>query len=279
VIVGTRSEMAWRSEMAHRKLDFVIAGAQKGGTTTLDAILRHHPQIQMASCKETHFFDDESRNWETPDYEELEAYFTEADQGLRGEATPITMYWRPAVRRLHDYNPDIKLILLLRNPIERAFSGWCMEYSAGRETMLFGNAIREGRERVRLSGEGEKERLHRCYSYVERGFYGRQLAQLFSFFPQRQIHCEISEEFFGDQTATLQRLSTFLEINAFPTVAPLHEFPRLALSYPSTLSYDDSVYLLELFRDDIRTVESLLGRSIREWLTPVRAQPLRPCRQ
>ena len=53
--------------MRQPKLAFVIAGAQKSGTTTLDAIFRRHPQIQMASVKETHFFDDEERNWKSPD--------------------------------------------------------------------------------------------------------------------------------------------------------------------------------------------------------------------
>lgn len=257
--------------MRQRKLDFVIAGAQKAGTSTLDALLRFHPQIQMASRKETHFFDDESLNWEAPDYGKLDGYFTEAHQGLRGEATPITMYWRPAVRRLHDYNPDIKLIVLLRNPIERAFSNWCMEYSAGRETMPFSNAIREGRDRVRL--QAEREGLNRYCSYVERGFYGRQLEHLRDYFPQRQIHCEISEEFFSDQTATLQRLAAFLEIQPFPPVSPLHARPRQAFPYPSMLSADDIAYLSALFRDDIRLAEAFLGRSIPEWRTRLQAQP------
>src|SRR5260370_10462157 len=108
--------------MNQRKLAFVIAGAQKSGTTTLDAIFRLHPQIQMATVKETHFFDDEDRDWTSPDYRALDGYFTGCDDRLRGESTPVTLYCRPAIRRFRDYSPDLRLVLILRNPVTPAFS-------------------------------------------------------------------------------------------------------------------------------------------------------------
>jgi hypothetical protein len=246
----------------HRKLDFLIAGAQKGGTCTLDAIFRKHPQIQMSSTKETHFFDDERQRWDAPDYDKLDAYFPASDDRLRAEATPITLYWRPAIRRVQEYNPDIKLILLLRNPVERAFSHWCNASSKGRDTMPFSDAIRKGRGR--LQSEAETEGLHRHFSYVERGFYGQQLAYLLDHFPRRQIHCEISEEFFDDQAATLQRLANFLAIRPFRALPSVHK-NRGHRSSDSTLSAEDAAYLSDLFREDIAGVEAFLGRSIPQW--------------
>jgi hypothetical protein len=246
-----------------RKLNFVIAGAQKGGTCTLDAIFRKHPQIQMARRKETHFFDDESRNWDAPDYDKLDAYFAGSDDRLRGEATPVTLYWRPAIRRVHQYNPDIKLILLLRNPVERAFSHWRKVFSSGRDAMPFSDAIRRGRDRVQ--SQAEVEGLHRYFSYVERGLYGQQLAYLLDFFPRQQIHCEVSEEFFGDQAATLQRLAVFLAIRPFRALAPVHKNSGRTFAAVSTLSGDDVAYLSALFREEVAAVEAFLGRSIPEW--------------
>src|SRR5262249_47450812 len=152
-------------------------------------ILRQHPQIQMAAVKETHFFDDEQRDWESPDYSGLHAHFLAGDNRLRGEATPITMYWRPAVRRLHRYSSEIRIILILRDPVTRAFSNWRQERAEGRETLPFSEAIRSGR--ARLFDQGTAEGLHRYYSYVERGWYGEQLKYLFAHFPKHQIHCEI----------------------------------------------------------------------------------------
>jgi hypothetical protein len=252
--------------MAERKLAFVIAGTQKGGTVTLDGLFRLHPQIQMAIDKETHFFDDEQRDWSAPDYAALESLYRFEDNRLRGEATPITMYWRPAVQRLHAYNCDIKLILLLRDPVTRAFSNWRKEYSIQKESVLFRDAIREGRARVRAAPLG----LHRVFSYVERGHYGEQLEFLLQFFPRESIHCEISEEFFADQAPALRRMADFLGIDAFPEGLPaLHLNPGRIFPYPSTLTSDDVVHLRGLYRADIEAVEAFVGRRIEAWRTPI----------
>lgn len=259
--------------MVESKLNFVIGGAQKAGTGTLDAIFRRHPQIQMASIKETHFFDDETRDWNAPDYSALDAFFQSRDDRLRGEATPITLYWRPAIRRLRDYNPDIKIILILRDPVTRAFSNWQHEYSRRRETLPFSEAIRGGRSRVRA--EAVTEGLQRYCAYVERGLYGEQLAYLVEHFPKRNIHCEIFEELFGDRSAGLQRIAKFLGIGDF-----FGDIPELRINaahdytYPSALSGDDIAYLVALFRDDIAVLEAALGRSITEWKRPAQDGPL-----
>ena len=248
--------------MNQDKLSFVIGGVMKAGTCSLDAIFRRHPQIQMASLKETHFFDDEDRDWSRPDYDALHALFPVNDGRLRGEATPITAYWRPAVRRLRDYNPDIKIILLLRDPVTRAFSHWQQEYSRRREAMLFADAIRGGRDRVRNAPGGQ----HRFFSYVERGLYGDQLADLSGNFPKRNIHCEIFEEFFRDRSAGLQHIAQFLGVAPFPEQIPnFHINPAHNVSYPSALTDEDAAYLSDIFRDQAAAVEAFIGKPVSDW--------------
>ena len=250
--------------MATRKLTFVVAGVQKGGTCTLDGLLRLHPGVQMASVKETHFFDDEEHNWKHPDYRTLDAFYQEDDDRIRGEATPITVYWRPAVQRLCEYNADIKLVLLLRNPVTRAFSNWRKEFSIYRDTLHFHEAIHEGCERVRTSSSPPG--LHRVFSYVDRGRYGEQLAFLLRHFPKHNIHCEISEEFFRDRTPALERIAKFLGTTPFPDDLPaLHLNPGRKFDYPSRLTPNDIAYLKELYRQDIAAVEAFVGRSIPDW--------------
>lgn len=247
-----------------RKLDFAVAGVQKGGTTTLAKLLRHHPRIQMASVKETHFFDDEGRDWSISDYEALHARFPADDERLRGEATPITLYWKPAIRRMQTYNPDLKLILLLRDPVERAYSSWKHVYGMGRDSMPFSQAIREGRERVR--NEPETEGLHRLYSYVERGQYAEQLAHLTRYFPRAQIHCDTTEAFVEDQSAGLARIAAFLRIDDFPDGVPiLHENRARDLDYPSELVDEDIAYLREIFAADIKAARDFYGAPLRGW--------------
>lgn len=250
-------------ERGHR-LDFVIGGAQKSGTTTLDAILRRHPELQMAKVKETHFFDDESRDWSRPDYAALDAFFDPPDGRLRGEATPATLYWHTAIPRLAAYNPDVNIVLILRNPITRAFAQWRKTYADGNDTMAFADAIRAWPGRVR--GAAEARGLHRTWSYVERGFYGAQLAYLREHFQPRQIHVEIHEEFFANRADGLERLSKFLDIAPFPAAIPaIHRFPAKPLDYPSRLTQYDIDHLETLYRDDIAMLEALLGRPIPSW--------------
>ena len=99
-------------------VSFLIAGVQKGGTTALDAYLRDHPDVQMASMKEAHFFDDEGQDWAQPDYARYHALF--ADDGrLRGEATPIYVYWPNSLERIARYRQDMRLILLFRDPVAK----------------------------------------------------------------------------------------------------------------------------------------------------------------
>lgn len=246
------------------KLAFVIGGAQKSGTCSLDRLFRMHRGIQMSTKKETHFFDDETRAWPTSDYSALDAFFPQEDNRLRGEATPITLYWRPARERLHAHNPDIKLIFMLRDPVERAFSHWRMMYAIGNDTMPFAQAIREGRARVQ--NEAEVAGLHRHYSYVERGLYAAQLREVLQLFPTQNVHCEIFEEFFADRMQGLDRLTRFLDVAPFwKDVPDVHAYKGADIEYPSALTAEDAHYLADLYRNDTAELATMLGRSLPAW--------------
>lgn len=110
---------------ADARVSFLIAGVQKGGTTALFRYLEALGPVAMAPVKETHFFDDEkSVDWAAPDYAAYHAQFPAFDGRPRGEATPIYIYWPHSLARIARYNPAMKLILLFRDPVERAWSQW-----------------------------------------------------------------------------------------------------------------------------------------------------------
>src|SRR5471030_341406 len=99
----------------------IIAGVQKGGTTSLFRYLESHPQLQPPQKKELHFFDDESIDWNRPNYQILHGAFGFADQKRKAfEATPVYLFWPPSLQRIQSYNPEVKLIFLFRDPVERA---------------------------------------------------------------------------------------------------------------------------------------------------------------
>src|SRR5580698_9894961 len=151
--------------MAKQLVQAIIAGVQKGGTTSLFRYLQNHPQLQPPQQKELHFFDEESIDWSKPDYQLLHNAFGPADEKRKAfEATPIYLFWPPALSRIKSYNPGIKLIFLFRDPIERAWSNWKMEIVRGRETLPFTVAIREGRKRLQTSHV--LDRPWRLFSYV-----------------------------------------------------------------------------------------------------------------
>jgi hypothetical protein len=169
-----------------RSVDFFIVGVQKGGTTALDSYLRLNPSFQMADVKEVHFFDNERLDWSDPAYLAFHEHFewSQTSGIIRGEATPIYMYWPNAMERILRYNAASKLIVCLRHPSYRAHSHWRMETKRAAETLSFEDAISEtGRRRVRNAEGG----AHRVYSYVERGFYAQQIRRLLQLFPPEQL--------------------------------------------------------------------------------------------
>src|SRR5438046_5661952 len=173
------------------RLDFIVAGAQKSGTTALHYFLAKHPNITMGDQQEIHFFDDDATFAATVDYERLHKHYPlVAPSTMAGDCTPSYLYFKPAVERIWSYNPKIKLLVLLRNPVERAFAHWNMQRFKGRETLYFFDAVRD--EKTRIAGAPPAEA--RRFAYVDRGFYARQIARLFKFFPREQVKVVKFEE-------------------------------------------------------------------------------------
>lgn len=240
-----------------RRLSFLVAGVQKGGTSALHDYLRDVPALQLPAAKELHFFDDEERvDWRAPDYRPLHARFVE-DGRLWGEATPITLYWPNALERVRAYNPDMRLILLFRDPVERAWSHWRMEYARGKEREPFAWCIREGRARMAAA---RWPGFHRVFSYVERGFYGRQLANALGLFPRHRLLLLRSADLAADPAATIARVCDFLGV-ARPAAAAVPRRIREAatIAYPSRLSGADVAYLQRLYRADDACFHGLVG--------------------
>ena len=200
-------------------LGFIVGGVQKSGTTSLFGYLSQHPQLSVPTVKEMHFFDDESQDWSKPDYPKLRSFFPE-DNGLRigFDVTPIYLFWPPSLERIKRYNPGIKLVFIFRDPIERAWSQWRMETGNQSEHLPFHLAIRQGR--WRLKGLAQTDPAWRVYSYIERGFYARQVRRLLHCFPERMSSCCARQDHLSDHQGTLDCVARFLSIRPFPPLAP-----------------------------------------------------------
>lgn len=239
-----------------RRIDFLIVGTHKGGTTALHRYLSDQPAFSMAEPKELHFFDDETGvDWAAPDYRAYHARFPpDGWDRIVGEATPAYCFWPNAPERIARYHPGIKLVFLLRDPVERAWSHWKMEFARGNERHPFAWCIREGRARL---APGRPEAHLRAYSYVERGFYGRQLQRLYALFPREQVRLVLSDDLKTRPDAVLADLSAFLGAPPPEPVRPklVHVAPDIDYA-GSALTAEEVGHLREVYAGD----DALLGR-------------------
>jgi sulfotransferase family protein len=241
------------------RLDFILAGAQKSGTTALHYFLSKHPHITMGDQQEMHFFDNDALFVSEPDYEELhKRYPLLGPSMIAGDCTPSYLYYEPAAERIYKYNPKIKLLILLRNPVDRAFAHWNMQRFRGREPLDFFNAVRE--EQTRIAGAPPSEA--RRFAYVDRGFYGRQLARLFKFFPREQLEVLKFEDFQKKQAEALANIFSFLGRTPLRSV---RSKDRNIVPYERAMNWEERVFLYNLFAEDIASVEQMLGWDCSDW--------------
>jgi hypothetical protein len=206
--------------------------------------------------KEVHFFDDETQDWAAPDYDAYHAHFEPADGRLRGEATPIYLYWPRSLERIAAYNRAMRLIVLLRDPVERAWSHWKMEYARGAETQPFAWCIRQGRRRLL---DADPWGHHREFSYVERGFYGEQLEALFGLFPRDQVLVLRAEDLNRHPDKALARVRDFLALPAGVAPEPRQVHVGREMDYGSELTAEDVRFLRGLYATDQARLAALTG--------------------
>jgi hypothetical protein len=247
-----------------RKVNFLVVGTQKGATTALHTYLQEHPQICMSQPKEVHYFDNERLFRSHIPRSILNNYYRTFFNPLPhhksiGESTPIYMYWSHCAERIWEYNPDMKIIMILRNPIDRAFSHWNMERSRSADSASFSDAIRQERQRCRSTLPLQ----HRVFSYIDRGFYSEQIRRLWRYFPKSNTLALKTEELKKNPSGTLGQVTDFLELDSFPKVQSkeVHVLP-----YVSSLPESDRDYLSTIFRFEIRTLEQMLGWDCADWL-------------
>ena len=242
------------------RLDFIVPGAQKSGTTALHYFSSKHPQIALPDRQELHFFDDEENFSRTPvDYELLQRHFRPIRRGqISGEVTPSYLYWKPAMERIHAYNPQIKLVILLRNPIDRAFAHWNMQRFKDREALDFMDAIKEEPRRIATPLSIESRR----FAYVDRGFYSMQLERVFKSFPREQVHIVKFEEFRDRKQESLDSIFDFLGVKR---IRIGRDKDRNVVPYERAMKAEERKYLAEVFAAEIGKLEEMVGWDLAEW--------------
>ena len=211
-------------EFYRPKLSFMIVGAQKCGTTALAYFLSQHPEIGMASPSEAHMFDSPqySRDWSPEQIDErYRPYFSHCTgAAIRGESTPMYMFLPDIAPELKRYNPDLKLIVLLRDPVERAISHYYMEKARDREHLPLWMAVLSEPFRTSRSGDPrEFDSVLRVFSYRRRGLYGLQLRNLYRYFGKGMVLVICNRDLLQRHDAVLRRVFNFLGVSAHVRIA------------------------------------------------------------
>ena len=212
------------------KLSFMIVGAQKCGTTALAEYLREHPQIGMP-LEEGHVFDapDFSPDWSPQEIDQRYAPRLEHCQpgALLGEATPMYLFLPEVAAALRRYNPDLKLIVLLRDRVERAISQYYMNVGSGKEQApLWLALLAEPLRLWRCPSSRQWGSALRVRSYRSRGLYSRQLRNLYRQFPPQQVLIAHNGDLLADHQTLLRQVFAFLGVAEDAKMRPLVAFPR-----------------------------------------------------
>jgi hypothetical protein len=302
--------------------DFLVAGVPKAGTTALHAALSRHPGLYMSPVKEPKFFLTDGppparggpgdaltyreHVWRREDYERL---FDEAPPGARkGESTPLYLHDPDAMRRIAALIPDARIIVVIRDPVERAHSNWTHLWSAGLEPE--GDFLRACAEEDRRIAAGWASFWH----YTSLGMYGLQLQRAFELFGRDQVMVLRYRTLVDEPAATLDRICGFLgvdggvlteipreNVTSHPERTLAHRAASLAMragdalgqrlpgnaSAAATagvhrlerflqrgnrqrqpLSWEQRQALLPTFADDVRLLEELLGEDFSDWTAP-----------
>lgn len=207
--------------------DFIIIGAQRGGTTSLYAYLSQHPQIAPAALKEIHFFDNNFRKgvaWYRTQFPSLIEKSIAKNIGnqnfITGEASPYYLFHPHVPERVVEVVPDARLIVLLRNPVDRAYSHYFHEVELGHEKLSFEEALaqeeaRTHEECARIAADPQyRSYNHQHYTYLSRGIYANQLQRWLNLFPREQLLVIKSEDFYADPDGIFQQTLAFLDVRA-----------------------------------------------------------------
>lgn len=180
---------------------FLVVGGVKCGTYSLYEYLKFHPRIAVPRKKELGYFAND-RRYPDPDWYRQQFRVRPKDKRrirASGEFTPSYCF-SPCIERIHAFNPEIKLIMMVRNPIARAVSQYHMYRKKGMENRPIEQAI--------LADNGE--RPHISHAYLSRGRYHEQLVRMHQYFPPHQILVQRLEDLAQTPQAVMDRITGFL---------------------------------------------------------------------
>ena len=241
------------------KVNYICIGTQKSGSTSLINYLNQHPNIYCLR-KEPHFFDKpKGIKFNRQMYRKYQRKFTTRKKNcIVGEKTPSYSYLPFAINRIKQYNKNMKIIFLLREPISRFISQYKMDSTTRGHKYYgvpFGQFIRN-----ELTGINPKP-MRRGGHYLIRGFYDKQIKHLFKKFPKKNIYIGISEEIRKDKQKYYNQIFTFLGKNNIKI--NINKDTRIGSSKKIPTKYAKILY--KIYKPHLENLYKIIGKRIEPW--------------
>ncbi len=257
--------------------NFIILGAAKAGTTALYHYLKQHPEIGMSRIKETNYLalkgdpldfrgpgdaDYIKRFTITTESGYLDQFADCSGKKAIGEASPLYLYSPKVPLEIQSLIPDAKLIAILRNPVDRAYSAFLHLIRDNRET------TRDFAEALRLEPGRIADHWEHIWDYVAMGRYADQLARYFDLFDRSQIQIQTYRDFRLDPTNVLRELFRFPEVDeTFIVDVSTHHNTALPPEQRPALNLEARRFIEDALSEDIARLESMLGQDLAHWRT------------
>ncbi len=272
---------AWTSARHHRFPSFFILGAAKCATTSLHDYLGQCPEVCMSNPKEPFYFEAEFERGPTYYFNRYFSHW--AGEPFVGEARHRNLYMPYTAERIFRFNPRARLIVCLRNPVERAISHWWHWFSRNQEPLSFREAIRDDWERIKAGVSYEHRSNQDAYArtlqadgkgilrtYLDSGYYHDQIKRYLKLFPKKQLCTILFDDLIRDPIEVMSNLLEF--IGADPANALRGNYKPLNRSKPGMLEHvdrDTLSWLVQHYRPHNKFLSQLIGRRLEHWdITP-----------
>ena len=284
------------------KVDFFIVGAPKAGTTSLYHYLSEHPETDMSILKEPNYFSEKSIKdndlyYKSYSIKKLSRYHSlfKNNNLIKGEASVSYLYYKDVAKSIKAYNPSARIIIMLRDPIERAFSHYLMDFRLGLINDTFENII--------LQKSNLSNSKTYFQQYVKLGEYTNQIKRYFNEFPSEQILVVDYDDFKNKTSDVVKKVYKFLkiDINFSPELNNKHNarfivnnrllkflfskiiirkamnliFPKFIKSFiknqffnnkPPILLSSSRLYLQQYFKKDVENLSNFLQKDYSKWI-------------
>ena len=249
--------------------DFIIIGTARSGTTSLFYNICEHPCVIPAAYDEIGFFDSNYHlglNWYRsmfPTKKHMEKVKKNTEFAITGEDTPFYI-WSPTVaKRILKIIPNVKLIVLFRNPVDRAYSNYHLGVRAGSENLSFEDAIQSELDRLKnseIESDDDVKKYTIPRSYIAKGFYSDQLKIWLKLFKSEQLLITSTEDFESNTENILNKIYDFLEI---PQINLKNLEKHKVASYPP-MKDETRKFLVDLYKTHNEKLFEMIGKDF-DW--------------